>query len=357
MMVIAKQMNTSRTSDLFDETIGYDEEIGVRFASGLTSEEQQQATILYRLFNGLWGVCIVRGDPGMGKDLFGNYLAHKIKRYFPHKRILRDEKPRPLFGSYTGLFNEQVLKNDLKNMRAIAKGLKLEDGKYSVYDNALQKAADDWAEGAGEVLLKNSLLYLTEYWRYCYSREPHNPMNKTMGAIHKIKRHLDCLIIGTVQLPTELDKKTCLPWVDWQVTCTRAAINKTGFVYHVQKVKYDPRVDALLPLGGSFPIVVDAGKPRAELGDGKITIRNDSYKPETEEEKIVLDVLRAGYDTYKELVDYIETNGDMSEKEILDTLKDLKFRKSKRAIDYPCFFSLFNSKSAQQIRTKLRVED
>lgn len=342
----------NESESLFDETSGYDDETGVRFASGLLPEERRYATQLYRLFNELWGVCIVVGDPGTGKDLFGNYLAYKIKTYFPWKRILRDEKPRKLFGEYAGLFNESVLKTDLAKMRAMAIGHKITE-----VADVLDKAADNWVTESGQVLLKNSLLYLTEYWRYCYNREPHNPMNRTMGAIHKVKRHLDCLIIGTVQLPSELDKKTCLPWVDWQVTCTRSQSNKTRFVYFVRKVKYDRRMGSLEILSKPFPIAFDAGKPRSNMGDGKIVICRANYIPEIEEERIVLDVIRAGADSYDSIVEFILDNGDMSEDEILATLKELKFRRSKRVINYPCYFGLFNSKSAPQIRTSLKTEE
>jgi len=338
--------------DLFDDHAGYDDETGVRFAVGLTVEERRQATILYHLFNELWGVCLVVGDPGTGKDLFGNYIAHKIKRYFPHKRIVRDEKPRRLFGSYAGLFNEQVLSDDLKRMRALAQGVGVVAAGL-----ALEKAADDWVTSDGQVLLKNSLLYLTEYWRYCYNREPNNPMNKTMGAIHKEKRHLDCLILGTGQLASELDKKTCLPWVDWKVTCTRSARNITGFIYYVQRVKYYKKRDEFIAIGQPFPISFDAGRPRPELGDGLIRIRKAAYRPETEEERIVLTVIQSGACTFEDLVDLLKAKGDMDEGEILATLKELKFRKHKRAVDYPCFFGLYNSKSAPQVKTTLGMEE
>jgi hypothetical protein len=346
------QRSSVANVSLYDETRGYDDETGVRLAGNLTPVERQQATSLYRLFNELWGVCIVVGDPGTGKDLFSNYLCYKIKKYFPWKRILRDEKPRKLFGEYAGLFNEQTIQNDLKKMREIAKGA----GTTQI-DAVMDKVADDWAAGAGTVLLKNSLLYLTEFWRYCYNREPHNPMNKTMGAIHKLKRHLDCLVLGTVQLPSELDKKTCLPWIDWQVTCTRSAVNKTGFIYYVQKVKYDPRMAMLNFLGTPFPIQFDAGKPRSDMGDGRIVVNRESYRPETDEERIVLNVVRAGVDKYEDIVDLLTTQGDMEEDEILGTLKELKFRKRKRAVDFPCFFALYNSKSAPSIKSSLRVSE
>jgi hypothetical protein len=351
--LVVETLGKNRVSDdLFDETAGYDDEVGVRFAPGLTPIEIKQAAILYNLFNELWGVCLVVGDPGTGKDLFGNYLTYRLKRYFPWKRILRDEKPRRLYGPYAGLFNEEVLTSELSKMRELAKG-----ASAVKIDEVLEQAADDWVTGAGQVMLKNSVLYLTEYWRYCYNREPHNPMNKTMGGIHKVKRHIDCLIIGTGQLSSELDKKTCLPWIDWRVTCTHSKVNKTGFTYFVEKVKYDRRMDMLSAISKPFSISFDAGKPRSFMGDGKIAITRPNYRPETEEERIVMDVLKAGLTNYEELVDLLENQGDMSEWETLTTLKELKFRKYKRAIEYPCDFGLYNSKSAPNIKTSVRVQD
>ena len=337
--------------DLFDETLGYEDEASVQLAEGLTTEETNQAKILYTLFNELWGLCLVVGPPGAGKDLFGNWLSYTLKRYFPWKRILRDEKPRKLYGEYAGLFNESVLAEDLSRMRAIASGVGI-----TQLGMVLEKAADDWVTSKGQVLLKNSVLYLTEFWRYCYKREPHNPMNKTMGGIHKEKRHLDCLILGTTQQVEDLDRFTCLPWVDWKVICSRASpkVNKTGFVFWVQKVKYDKRMMVLLSIGRPFPIAVDAGKPRSYLGDGLIIVRKPKYTPETEEERVVLAVLNEGITKYDELVDYIETYGDMGEGEILATLKELAFVRRKRVVSFPCYFRLFNSKSAPQMRTSLK---
>ena len=348
--------NLRDSPDLFDESLGYDDETGIEFARGLTALDRRRATLLYRLFNELWGLCIVKGGRGAGKDLFGNYLAYTIKRYFPWKRILRDEKPRKLFGPYAGLFNEAVLQGDFKQMSKIAKGI-----KKTEVDSVMDKVADDWAQGAGEVMLKNSVLYVTEYWNWCYNREPHKPINKTMGAVHRISRHLDCLVIGTAQLTSDLDKHTCLPYVDWEVTCTRSASNVTGFVYYIQKVKYDQRLNMLIPLGRPFPMPLDAGRPRSELGDGKIRITNRGrgYRPETEEERVVLDVLKTGVDTYEGMVDLLDEEGDMSEREVLDTLKGLGLklpnRRPKMVIDYPCFFKIYNSKAASQLKTGVKV--
>ena len=294
----------------------------------------------------------VRGRQESGKDLLGNYLLWKLKRFFPRKRILRDEKPRSIFGAYDGLFNEQVIHDDLKKMRAIAK----KSGVANL-DNVLDKVADDWVAGEGEVLLKNSVLYLTEYWRYCYKREPHNPMNKTMGAIQKTKRHLDCLIIGTTQLIEDLDRWTSKPWIDWRVTCTRSKLKRFGFTYFVQKVKYQRRRDILAMMGQPFPISFDAGKPRTLIGDGRILVKKFNYRPHNEEERVVLAALNTGITNYEELVDILETQGDMEEQETLGTLKELSFNPRKRVIDYPCYLRLYNSKSVPVLKTSLGVDE
>lgn len=337
--------------DLFDDAAGYEDEASIELADGLTPKEITNAKVLYKLFNELWGLCLIVGPPGAGKDLFGNYLSYTLKRFFPRKRVLRDERPRRLYGEYAGLFNESVLAEELARMRAVAKGVHI-----SQLGKVMEQAADDWVTKEGQVLLKNSVLYLTEFWRYCYKREPHNPMNKTMGGIHKEKRHLDCLILGTTQQVDDLDRFTCLPFVDWKVICSRASpkVNQTGFVFWVQKVKYDKRKLLLLPILRPFPIPVDAGKPRSYLGDGLIVIKKPQYKPETEEERVVMTVLKEGMVRYDELVGYIKTKGDMDEGEILATLKELAFVKRKRVISYPCYFLIFNSKSAPQLRSSLR---
>lgn len=350
---------------LFDNSVGYDEDAGIVLAQDLSPEERRQAAMLYRVFTppnevvGLWGLCLVVGDPGNGKDTFGNILSWKIKRFFPQKRVLRDEPPRLLYGNYAGLFNESVIQGDLAKMREIAKGA---SAVTSNYNDALANAADQWVTSEGHVLLKDSVLYLTEFWRYCYKREPHNPMNKTMGGIHKEKRHLDTLIIGTTQQVDDLDRFTCLPWVDWRVTCVRSVANSTGFVYYVEKVKYDRRLNTLLPIGRPFPIAWDAGRPRSELGNGEIVLRSLDYVPVTEDERVVIDLLRAGMNNYEDIVAFVEQHGDMDEREVLAALKALRFGKTskgqfKRVIDYPCFFDLFNSKSAPQMRSSLRIED
>ena len=152
MTTSAKSKRRWAEDSPFDEQPGYDDDAGIRFAEGLTLIERKRATIIYNLFNGLWGMILVKGQPGCGKDVFANYLQYKLKRWFPWKRILRDEKPRRLFGEYDGLFNERVIVNDLAKMRNTAKGLKITE-----VDVAMEEVADNWLKGTGYVILQNSL--------------------------------------------------------------------------------------------------------------------------------------------------------------------------------------------------------
>ncbi len=347
--------SATKREDLFAVSSGYDDAVGVRLAIGLTEQETERAKSLYKLFNGLWGLCLVVGDPGAGKDVFGNYVSHTIHRYFPSKPLLRDERPLELHGEYAGLFDEDVLREDIARMKKAAAGV-----AATKIDSAMEDVADSWVEGDGTVLLQDSILYLTEYWNYCARRNPHSPMNKTMGAIHKMKRHLNVLIIGTAQMAAELDRKTCLPWVDWVTYCRHLRSNPTVFEYRIYKARYDRRMDMLLATGNPFHITVDAGRPRSFLGDGRIVVRRPDYVPESEEERVVLAVLKTGVDDYDQLVDYLETEGDMSEWETLRTLKQLSLwlpgmSAGKFVIDYPCWFRVFDSRSTPQIRTTLKA--
>lgn len=347
-------MNKRTTSKvaLFDDSAGYDDDSGVRLAEGLTEDERHEATLLYHLFNELMGIILVLGDPGAGKDTFGNWLQFTLKRYFSWKRFVRDEFPRSTFGEYDGVFDDNFIIEQLSTYRKIAKG------KIKELEEDEDHSIDKWFEESGQALLDNSVTYLTEFWRYC-ARQHQKTINKTMGGIFKMKRHLNLLVIGTGQIAADLDPKNCLKWIDWRVTCVKSNRVVGGFTFIVQKVRYDRHMDELVPIGRPFPISIDAAKPRAFIGDGKIKIRKPKYLPETEEERIVLDVLKTGIDTYDELVDFIETHGDMTEEEILATLKHLRFGKSrgrlKYIIEYNCYWTIYNSRSAPQLTTSLKI--
>lgn len=340
---------------LFDDSAGYEDDRGIRLCPGLTDTERRQATALYKLFGELWGLCVVCGPPGAGKDTFLNWFLYTCKRYFPNKRILRDEKPRKLFGAYAGLFNEDRIRDDLKTLRDSTKGT-----NATQLSDVMDAAALKWADGErAKALLQDSIVGLTEFWKYVYNREPHNPMNKTMGGIHKMYRHFPTLIVGCIQLETDLDKKTCKPFIKWRVTCARHK-DSTRYSFFAEKVKYDSRLELLVPMGRATIIPVDAGKPRTYMGDGRIVVRRPDYQPETEEELLVLDALKAGHDTYENLVLFLE-EGEMSEIETLATLKSLCLKlpgkRPKFAIWYPCVYHIFNSRSAPSMTTRVKAGD
>ncbi len=355
-MVTGLKKTRQDDSDLYDDVAGYTNTANIAIAQGLTDQERKQAKTFLILFDNLWGVCIVKGEPGAGKDTFGNYLSYNLRRYFPNRTLLRSERPTRLFGKYDGLFNEEVLADEIGRMREVSKGTAYKD-RIGVMD----KAADEWVTEEGRVLLQNSVLYTPEYWKWCYNREPFNPMNRTMGGIHRQIRHLNAFIIGSIQDVTELDKKTCLPYVKWRVTCVRSKIDTSRYSFFVERVKYDPRQDLLIEKSRAFSIPVDAGKPRSFIGDGKIIIKRPDYLPETEEERVVLEAIKSGIDNYEHLVEILSTVGDMSERETLDTLKTLCLwlpnRPPKFVIWYPCYYFIFNSQSAPNMRTSLRMSD
>jgi hypothetical protein len=331
-------------SELFDYSGGYERDRNIVINENISEWHYEEAIRYYNLFNELWGLAVFSGLPGNGKDTLGNYLSWVIYRAFPDKKLLRDEKPRELFGVYDGLFNETVLNEDLARMRESTKDIKTLTEK----DEVLEKAADEWVK-SHEVLLMKSILYLTEYWRYCYKREPHNPMNKTMGGIHKMKRHLQVLIFGTIQIMSDLDKFTCLPFIDWEIKCQKSANNPTGFIYRIFKCDYHPisglrtsrkHVD-VLRLDGAKP-VTDLGKP--------ITIINNDYKAYKQEVKI-LDAIKSGITTYEDLLSEVKLKkGDDS---ILSILKHLFLRRP-QVIDYGCWFNVYNSRSTPQIKSKVK---
>ena len=193
-------MTIKLANNLYDETKGYDEEVHIEklLNPNLTEGQIEEAIKFYKFFNGLQGLCIAVGMPGAGKDIFGNYLSWKLKQYFPSKKVWRDEKPRELYGRYNGLFNEEFLIKDLSRMKSLAtSGVTKEIKKGSKQLAAAEKSLGKWTSEIGEVMLKDSFLVLTEFWRYFHNRRPHNPMGITLGGILKNKRHLDCLIIGS----------------------------------------------------------------------------------------------------------------------------------------------------------------
>jgi len=210
------------------------------------------------------GVMLVTGKAGSGKDAFAVSTAYENKRFWG-RRILLDFKPRRLFGEYV-YFDPIMMQREVDKM---AKAASLNENDM---DEPLTKkqemiwreAADEWI-GGHEILLKGSVLYLSELRRYCYNRNPHNRVNKSIGALCTQWRHLDMLIIGTHVQEHEIDRYTfkgnVTHWVtcDWMVTqlnTTEATIRRGAFLSEYGN--FDVRLKPL-------KITVDGGQPRRFL--------------------------------------------------------------------------------------------
>lgn len=241
----------------FDEDVDIVEILQPR--DGLTWKEQKEAKFLCSIGK---GVMLVTGKPGSGKDLFATSISYLNKYYF-NRRVMLDFRPKETFGEYT-LFNAAVMMKEIDKM---AKAAKTEGATDDEADKLVQSAGEKYIE-SNETLFRGAILYLSELKRYCYNRNAHNPVNKFIGSLCTVWRHLDILIIGTHVQKHEIDQYSFLAYVthwakcSWSltkqnttdVTITRGAFIGSSGVYDV----------------AAKPVIlhVDGGKPR-DLLNGK----------------------------------------------------------------------------------------
>jgi hypothetical protein len=220
--------------------------------------------------------------PGAGKDLFGTTLSWIIKTCFKDKTAFRDERPRRLYGFYEP-FDEDVLLEELNKMNSEAKGIlprEIErDDKETVKN--MQTLTNEWLRTVGQAKLQNAVLYLTEFWRYMHNRRPHNPMGILMGGILKQWRHLDLLVIGTVQQKKELDRISCLPYITHEVRCSWSLTEPYTGEYKIFPVKLIGSQGVLQARGRRKKVRINGKEPRDFLG-GECLFRlyNTKSKPQ-----------------------------------------------------------------------------
>jgi len=258
----------TRTIDRIDNLYypDTDEEEGlynVELNPGLTEREVEEALKLYKLSR---GIMIVTGPIGSGKDLWGNVLTWKLKRYIKNKKILRDEKPRRMYGHYEP-FDSTTIMHEFAQLATELESELPDEIKRRDAD-AIRKMAnlsDEWLARVGEEKLKNSVLYQTEFWRLMHNRKPFSPIGILIGAIIKRWRHLDLLVLGTAPLKRELDAISCLPYVTHEVRCS-ATTDPNKFHYRFFPVRYVGTRGILEVAGKPIPFIIDGGKHREELG-------------------------------------------------------------------------------------------
>ena len=241
----------------------YDEDVDIveslQYRDGLTWKEQKEAEFLKSIGK---GVMLVTGKPGSGKDLFATSISYLNKYYF-NRRVMLDFRPKVAFGEYT-LFNAAIMMNEIDKM---ARAAKTEGATAEETDKLVTSASEKYIE-QNETLFQGSILYLSELKRYSYNRNPHNPVNKFIGSLCTVWRHLDLLIIGTHVQKHEIDQYSFLAYVTHWAKCSWSLTNQDTTDVTITR-------GAFIGASGVYdvaakPIIlhVNGNKPRSLL-DGK----------------------------------------------------------------------------------------
>lgn len=252
----------------YDNSPGLEERGNLELADDLTDSELDEAINIIAPLSK--GVMIVTGAPRSGKDLFGNVFSWKLKNYFKNRKVLRDEIPREPYGEYE-LFNPTTLAVDLGDMEMQLME-ELENNNISrkrasnrMLEYMMSNIADQWLEYKGNDLLRDAVIYLTEFSGYMYNRAPFNPMNVFLSRILRRWGHYDLLVIGTTQQKAELDKKTCLPFVTHEVRCRWSKTKQNVGLYNIYRTRMITKNGALEVSGKRIPYMIDGGLPRERL--------------------------------------------------------------------------------------------
>ena len=265
------------SDQMYDEAGDRDHLYDNPLNEGLTEEEVKDAKLLESA-GLLRGIMLVTGQAGCGKGLFSNTLAWKLRRYFKNRRVLMDYRPRKVFDMYAPpdnkyfLFNSEFMMSQLRAM-AIGSGVEItkEDSDKVLKGKKLKAAVDDTGMVAkewvarNEVMLVGAIMLLDEFKRYFHNRRPHNPYGVLLGHVINVWRHLDLLMIGMAQLRREIDAISCLPHVTHHVKCSwNGRHNST--TARVFRISHTGKDGVWAVSGRPFKIIVDGGKPRAQLG-------------------------------------------------------------------------------------------
>lgn len=233
----------------------------VQLNDGLSAKEIEEATAILRWlihrgqFFGVAGVMLVTGEPRSGKDTFANVFAWKCKRYFKGVRVVRDDHPNPVFGGYTYWDNDMLI-NDLEQMKKMAKD-----------KETTEKLTDAWLEEQGKIKIQNAAVLFTEAWQKMSNRNPMSVENRILGGLNKMWGHTETLFIYIAQWAHDLDRFTCLPWVNIEVRCKMSTSVPNTVEAHLYHVKWSHSRQRLELLDKApVRISIDAAMERPELG-------------------------------------------------------------------------------------------
>lgn len=258
--------------DLFDMSATNQDPYHDELCDNLTAEQIEFAAKVRRLSR---GVMLVTGAPGSGKDLFANYIAWKIKTYFKGRKVLRDDKPFPLFGLYLPI-NENILSTHLSTMEA---GNKTKEKKEKE-DDSIKQLTDAWLQTKdAEWYLQGSVLLITELKKYAYNRHM-TPYGRAIGQIATRWRHFDLLIIGITPYENEIDIKGFLQYVTISAQCQWNTDDTT--TCKILQRRYAGSKGVLSVTKKYKPIKIDGKLPVDELGGKRwYDLYNTKSKPHT----------------------------------------------------------------------------
>lgn len=217
------------------------------------------------------GVKLIYGDPGAGKDLYGTSFCAMQKYYF-NRRCLLDFLPCKAFDEIDGggdyvLFNTERM---LWEMDKMAKASGVENIHKSIDKKESEEfykgAVVHWAtEGEGEILLKGAIVYLKELKRYCHNRNPHSRVNKFVGSLNSVWRHLDMLVMGTHVLPHEIDRYSFLSYAKIRAKCTWSISQPHTTIVTIMRGAFAQADNVFIAEGKPMTIRVNGNQPRAFL--------------------------------------------------------------------------------------------
>lgn len=253
--------------ELYDYTGLGNEIYDTQLNDGLEDWEVADARKLAMIFGGFRGMVIVTGKPGAGKGLFGNTISWRIKRYIKGRKILRDDRPRELYGAYIP-FNEEFVINELQKVGGARSSIPKEISRRKKKElDALATVTASWMEKRGKLLLADTVMLLDEFKRYFHNRRPFNPMGILLGT-HIITqwRHLNTIIFGMAPFKRELDAISLLPYVTHEVRCSWMLSRPNTAKCDVHFTKWVSSQGVLDVSRKPITIYIDGAKPQKQLG-------------------------------------------------------------------------------------------
>lgn len=249
---------------LFDDSAEYTDDLYKNHLNPDLSAAEIEDAMVWAKYSR--GVGVISGAPGSGKGITGIAITKKMQHYFG-KRPMLDFKPRRAFGPYLP-FNDHSLVEQLKRMSSVAVG----EGHEP--EAAVDKAAHEWATSQGQVYFQNAVVLLDEFKRYHYKREPGKPINKLMGQVYDVFRHLDLLVLGMCIDINELDEFSCKPKLTFDIRCTwmtEYTIQKYGLSPYstmatIYPIKFVSERGVFDVTGRPETFIIEGGKPREFLG-------------------------------------------------------------------------------------------